>query len=100
MQPKLFDMIEILDFPDRDAWTDICTLKRLPTPPDLLLNYLSELNEAYQIEEGLSGLLRQHRMLALAQAPLHKRLAVLRELVRAEPDNPVWQDDLKVFESH
>lgn len=100
MAPKLFDMIEVLDFPDRDAWTDICTLKRLPTPPDLLLNYVSELNEAYQIEEGLSGLLRQHRTLALAQAPLHKRLAVLRELVRSEPDNPVWQDDLKVFENY
>jgi len=100
MPPRLFDVLEILDFPDRDAWVDICTLKRLPTPPDLLLNYLSELNDAYQIEEGLSGLLRQHRTLALAQAPLHKRLAVLRELVRAEPENPVWQEDVKVFESY
>jgi len=100
MPPKLFDVIEILDFPDRDAWVDICTLKRLPAPPDLLLNYLSELNEAYQIEEGLSGLLRQHRTLALAQAPLHKRLAVLRDLVRAEPENPVWQEDVKVFENY
>ncbi|MGQ9504085.1 MAG: hypothetical protein ACUVQR_04165 [Thermogutta sp.] len=100
MPPKLLDTVEILDFPDRDAWTDICTLKHLPTPPELLVNYLLELNEAYRVEEGLSGLLRQHRTLALAQAPLRKRLAVLRELARAEPENPVWREDLKTFESY
>lgn len=100
MPPKLLDMVEILDFPDRDAWNDICALKCLPTPPELLLKHLLELNEAYCVEEGLGGLLREHRSLALARAPLHKRLAVLRELARTEPDNPVWQEDLKLFESH
>lgn len=98
MSPRLLDVFETLNPPDRDAWIDICVLKGLPTPPELLTEHLSELQEAYQIEEGLGGLLRQHRVLALAQAPLHKRIAVLRELVRAEPLNPVWVEDLKVFE--
>jgi len=98
--PKLLDVVEILDFPDRDAWVDICTLERLPTPPRLLVQYLSELHQAYEAEQGLSGLLRQHRALAMAQAPLHKRLAILRQLARAEPENPVWQKDIRILENY
>lgn len=96
--PRLLDAVEALDLPDRDAWVDICTLKRLPPPPEFLSQYVAELNEAYENEQGLAGLLRQHRLLALAQAPLAKRAEVLRQLVEAEPDNPVWVEDLQNLE--
>lgn len=98
--PRLLDAIEVLDLPDRDAWVDVCTLKRLPHPPDFLVQYITELNEAYESERGLAGLLRQHRYLALAQAPLAKRAEVLRQLAEAEPDNPVWAEDLLALEKY
>ncbi|MGB9688193.1 hypothetical protein [Thermogutta sp.] len=96
--PRLLDAVDILDLPDRDAWVDICTLKRLPQPPELLTQYVAELNEAYESEQGLAGLVRQHRLLALARAPLAKRAAVLRQLAEAEPENPVWVEDLQMLE--
>ena len=96
--PRLLDAVDALDLPDRDAWVDICTLKRLPQPPELLTQYVAELNEAYESEQGLAGLLRQHRLLALARAPLAKRAAVLRQLAEAEPENPVWVEDLQTLE--
>ena len=96
--PRLLDAVDALDLPDRDAWVDICTLKRLPQPPELLTQYVAELNEAYESEQGLAGLLRQHRLLALARAPLAKRAAVLRQLAEAEPENPIWVEDLQTLE--
>lgn len=98
--PRLLDAIEVLDLPDRDAWMDVCTLKGLPNPPELLTQYITELNEAYESERGLAGLLRQHRYLALAQAPLAKRAEILRQLAEAEPENPVWAEDLLALEKY
>jgi hypothetical protein len=39
-----------------------------------------------------------HRVLALARAPLDQRLAVMRRLAVADPANAFWDDDIRQFE--
>jgi hypothetical protein len=44
-------------------------------------------------------LLRQHRLLALGQAPLESRLAVMRQIAAVDKANPVWAEDVGTFET-
>ena len=44
------------------------------------------------------GVLRHHRLLALAHGPLSARIQVLRRLAELDSNNPVWQEDLRTFE--
>ena len=65
----------------------------------LLLDVAADLNEAYAIEQPLAELLKHHRLLALAHAPLKNRVNTLRSLVQADGHNPVWLEDLQTFET-
>jgi hypothetical protein len=97
-EPKLLPLVELLDFPELPQLETILRERGMVFPPGLLLDIAQQLNSAYADNLGLSGLLREHRLLALSRAPLNKRLVVLRNLVKADPHNLVWQDDQRTWE--
>ncbi len=57
------------------------------------------LTDAYAKAEPLKALLNQHRRLALSKSPLGERIEVMRSLAQADPKNPIWEEDLRTFES-
>jgi hypothetical protein len=97
-EPVLLDVVGVLDFPERDRWEEVSLLYGLPAPPRLLLETAEALNRAYADEAPLEDLLKKHRLLALARAPLPARLDVMRKIAALDRDNPVWAQDIAEFE--
>lgn len=97
-EPNLLDLVTILDFPECDSWVDYAGQFGHGTPPNLMIDVASELNEAYSAELPLAELLRRHRISALARLPLAPRIAILRRITRRDQDNPIWKTDLRAFE--
>src|SRR6185369_2792758 len=56
------------------------------------------LNRAYSEEAPLAELLKHHRLLALARAPLRERVETVRLLAKAEPTNAAWAEDVCDYE--
>jgi hypothetical protein len=97
-EPVLLDVLAALDFPERGQWEELALLYGLPPPQRLRLDTAEALNRAYVEEQPLEQLMRQHRRLALARAPLKERLAALRQIAQFDAGNPVWADDVVEFE--
>src|SRR5205807_1171594 len=53
---------------------------------------------AYAEEAPLAELLKHHRLLALARAPLRERVETVRLLAKAEPTNAAWAEDVCAYE--
>jgi len=98
IEPNLLDVVALLDFPERSAWTETANRCGIAPPPALLLDVAAALNEAYALEQPLAALLQQHRLLALTHGSLPTRIQVLRRLAELDVNNAVWQEDLQVFE--
>lgn len=96
--PNLLDVVANLDFPGREVWVDYLSQFDLPAPPELQLDIAADLNEAYSEEQPLNGLMRLNRLHALARSPLKTRIGILRRLAEADQTNPIWEEDLHVFE--
>jgi hypothetical protein len=99
IEPNLLDVVATLDFPERGQWEQVVSHYGIVPPVPLLLDVAADLNEAYAIEQPLAELLKHHRLLALAHAPLTHRVNTLRSLVQADGHNPVWIEDLQIFET-
>lgn len=97
-EPKLLEVIGLLDFPERRDWDDALGLYGMTPPEPLRLDIARELNEAYVIEQPLQKLMSKLRLLALARAPLNQRLAVMRKLASLDQGSPFWEDDIREFE--
>ncbi len=97
-ESDLLDAVRVLDFPERDVWAEFVRQFRLPAPPKLLIDIAADLNEAYDLEQPLSRLMRAHRLHALAGSSLHQRIEVMRKLSEADAGNPLWAADLREFE--
>ncbi len=99
IEPNLLDVVGILDFPERDSWKELLALHGLASPAALMLDVAANLNEAYAVEQPLATLLQRHRLLAMSRAPLKLRVETLRRLADADPENPIWDQDLRTFET-
>jgi len=97
-EPNLLDMVALLDFPELAGWKQLCRTHQLIDAPELLIEVASAVNEAYAVEQSLAALMMEHRVLALARAPLDQRLAVMRQIAQADPVNTFWEDDIRHFE--
>ncbi|HID21572.1 MAG TPA: hypothetical protein EYP14_04140, partial [Planctomycetaceae bacterium] len=97
-EPNLLDLAALLDFPGRSQWDDLAVMYELPRAESLLIPVVSELNAAYNEQLSLDGLLKKHRLLALARAPLPMRLGVLRRLAEADLESLFWEDDVRAME--
>lgn len=97
-EPPLLDLLAVLDFPERPQWAELAASYGLAAPPALRLETAEALNRAYAEEQPLEHLLKQHRRLALQQAPLPERIGVLRQIAATDPGNPVWAQDAATLE--
>jgi hypothetical protein len=97
-KPNLLELLAVLDFPERPAWEQVAAQHQLPVPPALRFETAVALNQAYAQAAPLEDLLKRHRLLALARAPLGERLAVMRQIAKLDGDNPVWDEDIVAFE--
>ena len=97
-EPNLLDRITLLDFPELSAWKDACVTNGMTSPPELLIQLASTLNEAYASDLPLKELMANHRIMALARAPLDKRLTIMRRIAELDSTNTFWDDDVRTFE--
>ena len=97
-KPSLLDQVAVLDFPERDELVDIINLYFLPPPQPLLFEVATALNAAYADQEPIKKLLDQHRIMALARAPLTARLSVLKSIAEIDATTPHWEDDVREME--
>lgn len=98
-QPALLDLVQVIDFPERAAWDDLAATYNLPAAPRLLLESAQALNRAYSEVQPLDKLLRRHRLLALSGACLGERLRLVRQIASRDPNNSIWPEDIREFES-
>jgi hypothetical protein len=96
--PPLTELLAKLDFDGKDDWIVALSALGYEHPPVFGLDQISQLEEAYDDRRRLAPLLRKHRLLALGNAPISMRLAVLRLLADADPINLVWAEDIEKFE--
>ena len=97
-EPNLLNLVSLLDFPELPEWQRLMRSSRVLVAESPLIEIAAELNEAYALEQPVAALLKRHRLLALARSPLRDRLATLKHLARIDHANPVWQDDVRVYE--
>ncbi len=90
--PDLLDAVAVLDFAEAPHWADLTAMYGLPPIPALNRATAAALNEAFAVQQTLEPHLRSLRRLALAHAPLEKRVAALWKLAELDPDNSVWTD--------
>ena len=96
--PKLLDAAAALDIPDREAWDALTVHMALQPAPALNHEAIDALRTACAGDSPLAILVRRHRRLALARAPLRERISVLRLIARAETDDPTWGEELSTYE--
>lgn len=99
LEPNLLDLVAMLDFPERQQLPEFLLYFNLPAVPNLLLDEAALLNEAYAAQQPLEALLEQHRLLALARGPLNRRIGVLRQIAELDMNNPIWREDIALFEA-
>ncbi|KAA5539882.1 hypothetical protein FYK55_22805 [Roseiconus nitratireducens] len=98
MTPNALDAAADLDFPEWDDWNEILQFMGIPLPPRLNHEYVAQINEAIIESLPLDALLRRHRRLAIAKAPLSARLRTLRQIARVDSSNRVWNEDVESWE--
>ena len=97
--PDVMEVVASLDFPERDLWDDLLASLGMERPPSLNLITAEEIEEAYGDLRSLDDLLRRHRALAIAKAPLSKRIIILKRLLQKDPGNPGWTEDVETWET-
>lgn len=99
-EPNLLDCVEELDATDQavEAWLAMISDLGYPRPQRLNVDFASELGASYDIKHQLDSLMRTHRILAISRGPIEQRVATLRRIVRMDPDNPRWIEDLTAYE--
>jgi hypothetical protein len=98
LEPRLLDEVALLDFPELEDWEEILRFYGLDVPASLLLDSALQLQDAMLSEQPLNAVLKQHRRLAIARAPLSWRLRILRQIERLDPGNPNWGEDIESWE--
>lgn len=99
MKPNVLDWAAKLDFPEFDEWLEILKFYSIDLPDIVDRDAAMQLHEALVEEQPLEELLKQHRRLAIAKAPLAWRLKVLRRLGELDPLNSVWKEDQEQWET-
>ncbi|WP_164104223.1 coiled-coil domain-containing protein [Candidatus Laterigemmans baculatus] len=98
LHPNAIEGAANLDFPEYEDWFEILQFLAIPLPPDLDRDAAEQLNEAIVETQPLNKILKQHRRLAIARAPLAWRLRILRRLAALDLTSSVWEEDLESWE--
>jgi len=97
-EPNLLDTVASLDFPELPTWTELLIGWGMAPPPPLLIELAADINQAYADQQPLESLLKQHRLFALARAPLAARIHIIRQINKADTDSATWEADLVMLE--
>jgi hypothetical protein len=98
IKPNVLDLASELNFPELEEWIEILQFYGIELPELIDRDAIEQLNEAFVDEQPLEELLKQHRRMAIAKAPLAWRLKTLRQIAEIDSLNNVWIDDIKVWE--
>ncbi len=111
--PSLVDLCAILDFRESEIWDELCQrankvreenassatavtyLARAPKILDLLA---LELNQAYAASPRVKALVKLNCLMAVADAPIHDRIRVARELVETDVGIADWAVQCEALE--
>ena len=96
--PDLLDELTLLEFPEKDSWEEVVELYQLPVPPEIPLHKAVSINRAYSDHHLQQDLLGRWRLLNIGKAPLARRLDILRQLCRLDPNNIAYLDNLGELE--
>lgn len=99
LSPNALDAAAALDFPEYDDWCEVLQLLDIPVPKELERDLADQIHEAIVETQPLDSILKRHRRLAIARAPLTWRLNTLRAIAKLDPTNPVWGEDIEALES-
>lgn len=99
MVPNVLDAASELEFPELAEWIEILQFYGIDLPDNLDVDAVQQVNEALLEEQPLEELLRQHRRLAIAKAPLAWRLKILRHIAELDSLNTVWLEDIQSWET-
>lgn len=99
MKPNVLDWSASLDFPELEDWIEILQFYGIQAPTLVDRQAAAQLHEALVDAQPMEELLRQHRRLAIAKAPLSWRLKVLRRLAAMDAINVVWKEDQEQWET-
>lgn len=97
-QPRVLELIAALELRRYDDWVDTCRLEGLAEPEELPAQALAAVNEAYAAANQLEPRLRWFHLQSLAGVPLVQRLQTLRSLLKIQPDNAAWREDVQAYE--
>lgn len=96
--PDALDLAAELEFPEIVEWIDVLKNLSIRPPSRVNRNAVLQINEAILESQPIENLLKTHRRLAIARAPLALRLKTLRRIAKLDTANPVWQDDIQKWE--
>src|SRR5436190_16457249 len=69
-EPNVLDSVGIIDFPELPEWHKALAEQGIVLPPAIKNEIAGDLNTAYFAATPITGLMKSHRLLALARAPL------------------------------
>ena len=98
--PKLLEeIVPTIAILENEGWLDFVQLQKgQRLPPPLMVEVATDINDAYLFEASLEKLLGYHRLHALMRSPLATRIKTLRRIADRDQNNPVWTDDIRIFE--
>ncbi|HBV63523.1 MAG TPA: hypothetical protein DEF45_10925, partial [Rhodopirellula sp.] len=97
-RPNAMEAAASLDFPELPEWEEILQFLGIGVPQRLDQDKVQQLNEAIVEGQPIEELLKQHRRLAIAKAPLSWRPKVLRRIAEVDEMNPIWLEDIESYE--
>ena len=97
VEPKLLELCAHLDFVGVEQWRKMCFDNGWPIPEPINEQALTALNNAYAQGKDLEALLKQYRR-SVRYHETRQTIITLKELMRRNPDNKNWLQDLKGFE--
>ena len=75
-EPDLLEVVAVLNFDEIDEWEELAGNYGLARFQTLKTDIAEFVSQAYDAEQRVQKLLRSHRRLALARAPLRETLGV------------------------
>ncbi len=98
VEPHLIDLCNEMSGKLINDWKSLCIEKGCPVAADLNMEAFNEIMKSFSIESAIEPLLKQLRR-ANNEGHIGQCVAILRELVKQNRNNPQWKADLAEFET-
>ena len=96
--PPLLDMLGLLDYEGSQQWREFAAAQGYPVPKAFNGEQIQALDQQYSQSATLEPLIANYRKLCVKQSPASERIAALRRIRAADPDNANWPRDLESLE--